>query len=424
VNEWIDAPDFKEFTDYLEEFGGIGIYRDGFSILPAQTAAKDDWLRLATRHIKKGSHISYYNLAGSIELLQEKNPHLVDRTSREGLLETRAYSDLGHLTRTIIFEVDAYVNATRERYSLLSQADRLSETSLTTQLQAAADVLKTLAEEYDLSKDPFGLRKSLGGRDNARNALDGFPTAFQQARRELSDVRDERNALLEAAGYGIAIAVAIHEIEKISSNLYFGLERLLNQAAIIKGKTYGQVQQLSDTSKSLLNELKRIAPLRVTRLEQPRQFSIRDSILAASSAFRLSWEELAITFIPPKKGADFEFQGSFGACTQVFANLFDNSTYWLRVSEGVRRIVVQALPDSRTVIVADTGSGIDERIRSHLFKPFFSLKVPPSGLGLYICKYYMVQMGGSIRESHDSERLPGLAGAHFTLRFPDKAAQR
>ena len=39
-NEWIDYVDFKSFTDYLEEFGGVGIYRDGFSILPAQDASK------------------------------------------------------------------------------------------------------------------------------------------------------------------------------------------------------------------------------------------------------------------------------------------------------------------------------------------------------------------------------------------------
>jgi signal transduction histidine kinase len=75
-------------------------------------------------------------------------------------------------------------------------------------------------------------------------------------------------------------------------------------------------------------------------------------------------------------------------------------------------------PIERKVVVADSGPGIADKMRPHLFELFYSLKNPPSGLGLYICQYYMRQMKGTIRESSKSEILPGIPGAHFTIIFP------
>ncbi|MBK6989649.1 MAG: ATP-binding protein [Bacteroidetes bacterium] len=43
----------------------------------------------------------------------------------------------------------------------------------------------------------------------------------------------------------------------------------------------------------------------------------------------------------------------------------------------------------RTIIVADNGEGIHDSIMPYLFQPGYSLKFPPSGLGLYVCKHYM-----------------------------------
>jgi phosphoglycerate-specific signal transduction histidine kinase len=52
----------------------------------------------------------------------------------------------------------------------------------------------------------------------------------------------------------------------------------------------------------------------------------------------------------------------------------------------------------------------------HLFQPFYSDKSPPSGFGLYICRYYLGQCGASIRLARPGERS-NLAGAQFLLDF-------
>lgn len=419
TKEWIEYPDWKEFTDYLDEFGGLGIFRDGLSILPAQAASKGDWLRLSGRHIEKGSRISYYQMWGSIDLLQEYTLGLIDRTSREGMLETQPFSDLRELVRSIVFALEFRVKEVRDSYNRMKRGERISESVLNSRVRAASQILGTVSSSYDFGTDQLGLSKIIGAPENPSKVVAEIAATFDELRREMGDLKAQSNALLEAAGYGIAISVSVHEIEKITSNLYFGLERLSKKKTPLDQDTHGQIGQLGQTAQALLNELKRIAPLRVTRLEPRGKFNVRDSILAATGAFQLAWEGFNIQFFGPPKASDFETTGSFGACSQVFANLFDNATYWLKASvpDG-RRIIIQMDPVERKVVVADSGPGIADKMRSHLFELFYSLKNPPSGLGLYICRYYMRQMNGAIRESSDSERLPGIPGAHFTLVFP------
>lgn len=419
TKEWIDSPDWTEFTAYLEEFGGIGIFKDGLGILPAQIATRNDWLRLSKRHIKRGANISYYQMWGSADVLQEQTPSLVERTSREGMIETRAFNDLSELVRGVILILEFRVKETRDRYNRMKRGEHLSDAEITRKINLARKLLDHISGEYNFSVDPYGLTKTIGGSKDPKETVASISEALDDTRSRVRELREENDGLLAAAGYGIAIAVAVHEIEKIASNLYFGLNRLTEKLGSDNVELSSQSRQLARTTQSLSNELKRIAPLRVTRLESKRKFKVRDCVLAASGAFQLTWEDAGIAFTCSSKSSDFEIDGSFGMCSQVFANLFDNSTYWLRSSTTEnKRIRVELDAVSRRVIVADNGPGIAKKMQAHLFELFYSLKNPPSGLGLYICQYYMRQMRGSIRQSFETERISGFTGAHFTLIFP------
>jgi signal transduction histidine kinase len=71
--------------------------------------------------------------------------------------------------------------------------------------------------------------------------------------------------------------------------------------------------------------------------------------------------------------------------------------------------------DYVTLSVRDTGAGMDEATRLHIFEPFFSTK--PSGqgtgLGLWIVRDIMERSGGAI----DVRSTPG-SGAEFVMYFP------
>jgi len=418
--EWIEYADWKEFTGYLDEFGGIGIYRDGLSILPPQISSKDDWLRLSNRHIQKASNVSYYQMWGSVDLQQELTLNLVDRTSREGMIETRPLADLRELVRGIVFEVERRVQETRDEYKELGSIPLQSIPLLKARVSKIASLLGRIEAAYDFSSDSLKINELLDA-SNPQEEIGRLAGSAESLQSDYEGLEEQVDGLLQAAGYGISISVALHEIEKTTSNLYHGLAGLVKRVSTLSASLENEGERLREVSKSLLNELKRIAPLRVTRLEKARSFGIRDAILAAIGAFRISWESEGVGFVLPPKPDDFTVFGSFGACSQVFANLFDNSTYWLSGLEpSRRRLAVSLRPDDHLVIVADDGPGISAAVRPHLFQPFYSLKSPPSGLGLYICQYYMRQMGGSIRESFESERIPGYQGASFTVSFPQK----
>lgn len=424
TKEWIDYADWNEFRDYLDDYGGIGIFRDGLMIMPAELSSRDDWLDLSKRHIKKGSSISYYQLSGSVDILQEDTLELIDRTSREGMLDTLSFKDLAKLVRAIVFELEIVVQGTRDRYRRMKRGGRLPTTEYRLQVETISQILTALTTHYNYDKHELGFEEVLGTSEDPGKSvakLEELRYISEELIEEIKDLEDQIDVLLQAAGYGIAIAVAVHEIEKVTSNLYFGIEKVLEKASSLDRDTFKEMDRLSDVSKSLLNEMRRLAPLRVTRLERKKKFKARSCILAAQGAFRLSWEDLGIHNVMPSQSEDFDVFGSFGACSQVFANLFDNSTYWLRaIPENERRIYVRINSSERKVIVADSGPGISEKMRDHLFELYYSTKDPPSGLGLYISKYYMSQMGGTIRESIASERIPGFAGAQFTIIFPDE----
>ncbi len=65
------------------------------------------------------------------------------------------------------------------------------------------------------------------------------------------------------------------------------------------------------------------------------------------------------------------------------------------------------------VTVADTGSGIPEKLRSRLFRPFFTTKTRGTGLGLPICQKIMEAHGGSITISSQAGH-----GTVVRLSFP------
>lgn len=411
---WIDGPNARDFTKYLSNYGGVSIFRDGINIFPAEWGAEIDWLNLSERQIKQAFRISYYHMVGNIELDQVDNLDLIDKTDRQGLIKNEAYNDLVKLTETIIKNlVEPQYIGKRDEFTSLTKGITSDPKKLSNYTKQTQNLIQNIGAKYPLEDDPFIILDFLGDPPERKGRLVNLESSVKELKESIKLIESTQDSLIEQAGFGLAIAVSIHEISKLTSNFYYGVNEALKKKRIDENK----LEELKDASSSLRSELKRLSPIRATRSENRMEFDVFKALNYVKSIFKSKFDKLGIELAITRNG-DIPIYARYGAVIQVFSNLIDNSCYWLDgedIDNKTIKVVID--PDYRTVTVADNGPGIHDSILSHLFKPGYSLKYPPSGLGLHICKHYMQEMKGDIYLTTNKERLKDMPGAQFTLDF-------
>jgi two-component system NtrC family sensor kinase len=107
---------------------------------------------------------------------------------------------------------------------------------------------------------------------------------------------------------------------------------------------------------------------------------------------------------------------------QVIFNLINNSVAAMQEEGGVLTLSARADGDRVQLSVADTGTGIPDRIKPRIFDPFFTTKKvgKGTGLGLSLCYGIVNKYGGKIDfTSVSAEDRPGEpTGTTFTVSMP------
>lgn len=425
TNEWIDLPDYKELTDYLDNFGGMSIYRDGLLVYDAKTGAETDWLDLNNNRIKKAGWLSYRDFIGNVEIDQTKNITLIDKTSREGMLKNQGFQDLSILIKNAIYQIllPRYIGK-RDEYTKLTKGLIGDSHEIRSVMKTSSIFFKNISGSgYPMEEDPYQFFSDLWKTAEDRKAgVVNLEHSMKKLQESISVLENTQQLFVEQAGFGISIAMSIHEINKIVTNFYTGVSQLLNSGNYDKLK----LEVLKNTSESLGTELKRLSPLRAIRNEKEIYFNVLTSINYVNEVFKRQFEKNNIEFsVDNLTKEGFFIVGRYATINQVFSNLIDNSIYWLNAdnSAGTKQIKILIDSNTRCVIFADSGLGISDVIEQYLFQAGYSLRNPPSGLGLYICKKYLDVMKARIYETPTKDRIPDLKGAQFTIDFsktPDK----
>lgn len=411
---WVNSSD-KSFLEHLTAYGGLSIYRDGINIFPAEWGAKYDWLELRQRQISQAKRISYYHMIGNVEIEQSNNTNLVDKTNREGLIVNSAFLDLTALVKGVVLFLEIDYMGKRDELNALTGGLIREPRVLNNFTQQSAQILSNIHEKYDIALDPYLLLQELGDISDRKQKLVDLSKSSRNLQKNLDLMTDVQDMLTEQAGFGLGIAVALHEINKVASNFYYGILEIIKKQQFDKVK----LEDLKNTSQALESELMRISPLRALRNEKDISFKVSESIEFVKSIFDWQFSKIGIVF-SYNSGEDFEISTRFGALNQILTNLVDNSCYWLDDPDLEKREIRMVLnAKDRTIIVADSGPGLAESILPYLFQPGYSLKEPQSGLGLYVCKHYMNQMKkrGDIYLVKERDRIPNMNGAQFLLDF-------
>jgi signal transduction histidine kinase len=87
------------------------------------------------------------------------------------------------------------------------------------------------------------------------------------------------------------------------------------------------------------------------------------------------------------------------ALRKICTNLIENAMEAMTGGGELRVSCGEAAIDGRRFVrvsFSDTGAGLSDDVKGHLFEPYFSTKTTGTGLGLAICRSLSREMGGEV----------------------------
>lgn len=380
----LQATDYRGVKDYLSNNGGVRVYRDGIRVYD-YGEPENDWLQLDARRVNMpAERISNRLVIGAVHLDSAMSEGLVEKTNREGFVESPSYQFFRSAVQSAIQQVVVERNHDKERLRKLVKKRREPAEPVAGALQDLRERVRKLKLEDELG--PL--------IDRAESEYDGF-----------------RETLLATAGAGLTVTVVVHEVEKAITLLNRALDREAPRDRLV---------ELGQHLAEVIDSLGFIA-------RKPDQTPERASELV-SVALRAIDYRFAHHRIEVRNG--FHDDNDFTVTVQrrlivgTLLNLFDNAIYWLGAQDpAVKHLYIgptRDLGDAPGILVADNGPGLIDPPEL-LTQPFMSRKADGMGLGLYIANEVMRVHDGWLifAASGDVDVPPEIDGAIVVLQFKD-----
>ena len=402
---------YNSRTEWLNKFGGIKLFRDGFRVRPygERNDTSFDWLALGARKQKSpagvakregGYRVEVENVAGFIQLSRLTNISFEDKSSREGLQENRAFNVFKALIQGIIaiFEEDRAMIA-REFAAYDEEVNEESNNRARAE-ELAKIILKNRENKNNQSEteDPKDISLEILAKLNEQKSV------------EIDQLREEQKMLRALASSGLMLASFSHDLSKLNDAItdrYFKLKKVLlerlPEALFHDAPRWKNPYVLID--KAQKNDEKMQSWLRfsigVVRKDKRKRKNI--NFLSYFENLHAMWQSVfstrAITFDYTQVEKDLTIRAFEIDLDCIFYNLFSNSIEsFVRMKEQRERVIsVSAVQDDQgiTIEYRDSGCGLSDDIATPdiIFEPFFSTKRNPltgemigTGLGMWLLK--------------------------------------
>lgn len=376
--------DIKGLKDYLDENGGIRVYRDGIRVYDFGEPG-NDWLNLDLRRVNTPTaRTSNNQILGSLQLDATTSGDLREKSNREGFIENPAFADFREAVVSVLTQVEAEKTLDQKRVR---------------EAMGKGTGQKVFAKLTEL-------RETL----ERQGVLVGVEPMLKAVEREMELYRDQ---LLHAAVPGLTIGVMLHGAEKILDEL---------REAARKGDEPARIKDLVDR---LYRAMRPVTSL----LKNPGTAKTSAGILVKEALFstELRLKRHIITLINGMDSGcpDFKVTGSKQMLIASITNLIDNSIHWLEMKNPKRKLLyigtTRDLDDGPAIVVADNGPGFGDDVPEDLVTPFFSRRNGGMGLGLYIVSEVLrVNKGRLVFPDAGDVNLPkAIDGAVVALQFPE-----
>lgn len=374
--------DVKGLKDYLDENGGIRIYRDGIRVYDFGEPG-NDWLNLDLRRVNTPTaRTSNNQVLGALRLTATASSDLREKTNREGFIESKAFADFREAVISVLTQVEAEKGKDQKKVrEALGKGTGKKVFEKLTEIREVLERKGILAEVEPMLKS---------------------------AERELEMYRDQ---LLHAAVPGLTIGMMLHGAEKILDEL---------RAATTRG---GSSERIKELVERLYRAMRPVTNL----LKNPNPGKTSAAVLVKEAIFsaelRLKRHNITLLNGMEDGSPDFTVQGSKQMLVASITNLIDNGIHWLESKNPKRKLLyigtTNDLEGGHAIVVADNGPGFGPDDPEDLVTPFFTRRNGGMGLGLYIVSEVMrVNKGRLVFPADGDIDLPdGIDGAVVVLQF-------
>jgi signal transduction histidine kinase len=251
----------------------------------------------------------------------------------------------------------------------------------------------------------------------------GAVMAVDTLKRGRTEARRQRQALFRSermAALGELLGGLAHELDG-------SLTGTLAQARVIgemagPGPVAEQAQRMAEQAERAGQIVRRFTALAHDYPSERGEVAINTVIREVADLFDYALKRAKVNVALPLTENLPPIWGDAHRLHELAAHLIANAIQAMRGRPAPRRLAIQtlAVPETKHVAfeISDTGPGVSEEARAHLFEPFFSTKPPGigTGLGLFVCLEIAQEHRGSIA----LVTRPG-PGATFRVELPERA---
>jgi len=393
---WKIQPDKQLVFRFLDENGGVRVYRDGVRVYN-YGEDDDDWLGLDYRRFMTPAlRISRNIVIGAVSIDLLESSALRDKTNREGFVENEAFERLKKVVLGAfhIFETER---------SLDKDAIRKTER-------------KPAQVEADKIRDPISEIRAIAKREKIVEKIEPSLNRLEKNYNEL------RETMLQAGLSGLGLATVFHEIQH-------GVAALLRHAK--SGATVDEIVEQATELEQLLYGISGLL-----RREEKSELDAADLVKKVRQASLIRFRSHRVQLVSPLLHGEqesFKVRVNSRLFVGAVTNLLDNAFYWLRAKwpskpgaqeDSPRKIFIGLSDDFEkgpALLIADTGPGFQDDPET-LAEPFFTRRPDGMGLGLYYTKLVMELSGGELvfPDREDVDLPEEFDGAIIALVFPEK----
>lgn len=398
---------------WLDKYGGIKIFRDGFRVRPYGEKGDSafDWLGLGARKNNSpagvgkkdgGYRVEAENVAGSILISRLSNLAFEDKSSREGLQENQTFSIFKQLIVGIvkIFEDDRSLIA-RELIADDEERNGYARDRELAEKLASKIIARRRLERQNEAK---------GERDKTSSdyQLELLAAINERKNEEIRQLHEEQRILRALASSGLMLASFAHDLSKLKLTLGSRYDD-------IKSLFLSKLDKSEFPNESLGNPFILLDRARQDDVKMTQWLNFSIGIIKKDKRKRTS--VLLVTYFTKLQDA---WAGLFAArrirfihddienvsmhiyeidLDSIFYNLFSNSVEaFIRSKEDSERkieVTVKVAPRNLIITYQDSGPGLSEDIVNpdDIFKPLFTTKRNMitgeeigTGLGMWIVK--------------------------------------